>query len=84
MPALREWKFEGGGWLQVYQAPDRAGGGSCTLSITDAHGEMSRLREVGFETGEPQQISNGRMMMISDLDGNSIALVETSDRSLAQ
>ena len=27
MSEVAEWKFEGGEWLQVYQAPDRAGRG---------------------------------------------------------
>jgi hypothetical protein len=25
MPEVAEWKFERGGWLQVYQLPERAG-----------------------------------------------------------
>jgi hypothetical protein len=34
MPEVAEWKFERGGWLQVYQLPERASGGSCTLAVT--------------------------------------------------
>ena len=37
MPEVAEWKFERGGWLQVYQLPERAGGGSCTLAVSDIH-----------------------------------------------
>ena len=33
MPEVAEWKFEQGGWLQVYQLPERAGKGSVTLSV---------------------------------------------------
>jgi len=32
MPEVAEWKFDRGGWLQVYQLPCRAGGGSCQVS----------------------------------------------------
>lgn len=32
MPEVAEWKFPRGGWLQVYQLPERAGHGSCTLA----------------------------------------------------
>ena len=34
MPELGEWKFEGGGWLQLYQGAERAGSGSVTLAVT--------------------------------------------------
>ena len=33
MPEVAEWKFPRGGWLQVYQLPERAGAGSCTLAV---------------------------------------------------
>src|SRR5687767_7291829 len=32
MPEVAEWKFERGGWLQVYMLPERAGAGSVTLA----------------------------------------------------
>lgn len=84
MKELLEWKFTGGGWLQVYQAPDRAGKGSCTLSVTDLAGEVSRLHQAGFETSEPTQTATVKVMMIKDPDGNSIALAETSNSAIAQ
>ena len=34
MPEVAEWKFPRGGWLQVYQLPERAGHGSCTLAVS--------------------------------------------------
>lgn len=84
MKELVEWKFEDGGWLQVYQAPDRAGKGSCTLSVADLVGEVSRLQQAGFATSEPTQTATVKVMMIKDPDGNSIALAETSDSASAQ
>ncbi|HUE84444.1 MAG TPA: VOC family protein [Vicinamibacterales bacterium] len=84
MKELVEWKFKAGGWLQVYQAPDRAGNGSCTLSVTDLADEVSRLQQAGFETSEPAQTATVRVMMIRDPDGNSIALAEMSSSAIAQ
>jgi catechol 2,3-dioxygenase-like lactoylglutathione lyase family enzyme len=81
---LLQWKFEGGGWLQVYQAPDRAGKGSCTLSVTDLTSEISRLERAGLETGEASESSTMKVMMIKDPDGNSIAFVEMRDPGLSQ
>ena len=48
MPEVAEWKFPRGGWLQVYQLPDRAGHGSFTLAVSDieetaAHAQNSAL-----------------------------------------
>jgi hypothetical protein len=84
MTELVEWKFQGGSWLQVYQAPDRAGRGSCTLSVDDLAGEVSRLRQAGFDTGEPAGTETVKVVMIKDPDGNSIAFSETSDATIAQ
>jgi predicted enzyme related to lactoylglutathione lyase len=84
MKELAEWKFDGGGWLQVYQAPERAGGGSCTLSVEDLRGEVERLQKLGFSTPEPMQVSIGTIMMISDPDGNTVALAQPTDPTIAQ
>ena len=35
IPELAEWKFQRGGWLQLFQQPQRAGTGSVTLAIQD-------------------------------------------------
>ena len=35
MDEVREWKFERGGWLQIYQLVERAGSGSFTLAVTN-------------------------------------------------
>jgi predicted enzyme related to lactoylglutathione lyase len=84
MKELVEWKFAGGGWLQVYQSPDRAGRGSCTLSVTDLADEVARLEQAGFETSAPTATATVKVMMIRDPDGNSIAFAEASDPSIAQ
>ncbi|CAN5711704.1 hypothetical protein BH23GEM9_BH23GEM9_17800 [soil metagenome] len=84
MDQLVEWKFDGGGWLQVYQAPDRAGRGSCTLSISDLDVEIERLRSNGLDVASPTVNPGMRVVMIQDGDGNSIALAESSDPTVAQ
>ena len=47
MPELAEWKFQMGGWLQVYALPERAGSCSCTLVVSDIDSEATRLKEAG-------------------------------------
>ena len=44
MPEVAEWSFERGGWLQVYQLPERAGSGSFTLAVSNLEEEVARWR----------------------------------------
>jgi len=52
MPEVAEWKFDRGGWLQVYELPERAGGGSCTLAVRDIDKVIAHLQSLGIDTSE--------------------------------
>jgi predicted enzyme related to lactoylglutathione lyase len=83
MPEVLEWKFDRGGWLQIYQLPERAGAGSVTLVVTDLDAEIQKLDAMGVNT---RQRSNGprvRTVMVTDPDGNHIALAQALDPSIA-
>jgi predicted enzyme related to lactoylglutathione lyase len=84
MPEVAEWKFEGGGWLQVYQLPERAGKGSVTLAVGDLDQQIGELRQFGIDVGEPLRSAKVNVVMIKDPDGNSIAFAEALDPSMAQ
>jgi hypothetical protein len=79
---VAEWSFPGGGWLQVYALPERAGQGSFTVSVTSIDEQADALRAAGIE---PRALSNDRVrtLMIKDRDGNSIAFSEALDLSVA-
>jgi len=51
-PELAEWKFQRGGWLQVYEQPQRAGTGSVTLAIRNMENQVARLQKLGVDTSE--------------------------------
>ena len=72
MPGLAEWKFHGGGWLQVYALPERAGSCSCTLTVSDIDLEAARLNKLGVAAGA-QMGETIKVFMVKDLDCNSIA-----------
>jgi len=74
MPDVVEWRLEGGGGLQVYAGPDRAGAGSCTLVVNDIDETADRLRTSGVVSA-PEVVRHDRVdtIMIKDPDGNSIA-----------
>ena len=75
MPGLAEWKFAGGGGLQVYALPERAGSCSCTLTVSDIDLEASRLEKLGVATGSKMG-DQVKVFMVKDPDGNSIAFAQ--------
>ncbi len=83
MREVAEWRFERGGWLQVYELPERAGAGSFTLAVSDLEEQAERLRGLGIDTGQRTSGPRVKTLMITDPDGNHIALAESSDTSIA-
>lgn len=84
MPELAEWKFERGGWLQVYELPERAGAGSCTLAVSDISSVIAHLQGLGINTGEASSGAKVKTVMITDPDGNHLAFAETIDPTMAR
>lgn len=84
MPEVLEWKFNGGGWLQVYQLPERAGAGSFTLAVTGFNEIVRGLNALGLDTGNRSDGDRVKTVMIKDPDGNSIALAEASNPDMAR
>ena len=85
MPEVVEWQFARGGGLQVYELPERAGQGSCTLIVADIDEIAERLRTTGVApNAEPSRNDRVDTVMIKDPDGNSIAFSMPKDRTLAR
>lgn len=76
MPSVAEWKFARGGWLQVYELPERAGTGSCTLAVNDLAEAIAHLQSLGIDTSEQSDGEKVRTVMITDPDGNHLAFAE--------
>jgi predicted enzyme related to lactoylglutathione lyase len=83
MPEVIEWKFERGGWLQVYQLPERAGQGSCTLAVADIDGIVAHLQTLGVDTSQRTSGEKLKTVMITDPDGNHLAFAEANDVTMA-
>src|SRR5262245_16033808 len=79
MPEVAEWTFERGGGLQVYELPERAGSGSCTLVVSDIDGLAARLEGLDVDTSERSASERVSTLMITDPDGNHIAFAEPKD-----
>jgi predicted enzyme related to lactoylglutathione lyase len=84
MPEVAEWKFERGGWLQVYELPERARAGSCTLAVSDIAKVIARLKSLGIDTNEASSGSKVKTVMITDPDGNHLAFAEAIDPRMAR
>lgn len=84
MPELAEWKFPRGGWLQIYQLPERAGSGSCTLSVSNIEEVVTLAEKLGIDTSQRSSGAQVKTLMIVDPDGNHVAFAEASDKSLAR
>jgi predicted enzyme related to lactoylglutathione lyase len=84
MPEVAEWKFERGGWLQVYSLPERAGSGSFTLAVSSIDDQVVRLNKLGIDTRQRSSGDKVKTLMITDPDGNHIAFAEAIDPSMAR
>jgi predicted enzyme related to lactoylglutathione lyase len=84
MPEVAEWKFERGGWLQVYELAERAGAGSCTLAVSDIAAVIVHLQKLGIDTGEASAGAKVKTVMITDPDGNHLAFADAIDPSMAR
>jgi hypothetical protein len=84
MPEVLEWKFNRGGWLQVYQLPERAGAGSFTLAVTGLDDIVRKLNELGLDASNTSYGEQVKTVMIKDPDGNSIAFAEALDSRMAR
>jgi predicted enzyme related to lactoylglutathione lyase len=84
MPEVAEWQFDRGGWLQVYELPERAGTGSFTLAVTDIDEQARALRDMGITDAHSSSGARVKTLMIADPDGNHIAFAQALDPTLAQ
>ena len=83
MPEVAEWKFLHGGWLQIYQHPERAGNGSCTLAVSNLEEVIAHLESLGVDTSQRTSGEKVKTVMITDPDGNHLAFAQTIDRTMA-
>jgi hypothetical protein len=84
MPEVAEWKFPRGGWLQVYQLPERAGSGSCTLAVSNIEEVIAHVEKLGIDASQRSLGPPVKTLMIADQDGNHIAFAEALDQSMAR
>lgn len=77
MADVVEWTLPGGGGLQVYALPERAGACSFTLVVRDFEEEVRKLDAMGVDTRQRTTSSEMKVVMVTDPDGNHVAIAET-------
>jgi hypothetical protein len=81
MEGLAEWKFEGGGWLQVNENRVLAGRSSVTLVETDMSERMSMLTRAGIKPRSFMQGEAVSVIIIVDPDGNQVVFAQGKDEA---
>ncbi|MFI5658499.1 VOC family protein [Streptomyces sp. NPDC051684] len=77
MPSLADWHLTSGGWLQVFEDPERAGSTLLNLEVPDLDEALASLAERGLTAG-PVQTGGvlARFAAVTDPDGNRVTLLE--------
>lgn len=73
---VAQWDFAGGGSLQVYLLPERAGAGSFTLVVSSIDEQAGHLSKLKIDTSHRTSNERVKTIMITDPDGNHIAFAE--------
>ena len=73
---LAEWRVTDGGWLQVFNAPDRAGTSMVNFAIANLDQQRTDLEARGIETGDIVTVNKGvKLCSVNDPDGNTITFI---------
>ncbi|WP_329453836.1 VOC family protein [Streptomyces sp. NBC_01497] len=77
MASLADWHLTPGGWLQVFEDPERAGSALLNLEVPDLDEALARIAERGLSAGPVQRGGERtRIAALEDLDGNRVTLLE--------
>jgi hypothetical protein len=82
MSEVAEWRFEGGGWIQVFEDPERAGRSSVTLVERDLDERLTDLHAKTIEIRSTNEAESVRTAIVDDLDGNQLVFAESVDNRI--
>jgi len=79
MEGLAEFRFDRGGWLQIFEDRSRAGKSSVTLAVSSLDEQIQALRKVGVDIGNRTKTEYVATAIVNDPDGNQIVFAESLD-----
>jgi predicted enzyme related to lactoylglutathione lyase len=74
MPGLLEWHLDGSAGLQVWSEPARAGRSTVVIGTDDLDAVADRLAAAGVDHEGVQPGGGGRVLQVTDPDGNRIVV----------
>jgi len=77
MSEVAEWKFDKGGWLQVFADSTRAGRSSATLVEDDLDARLSDLRAKAIDVRSTSDGESVKTAIVDDPDGNQLVFAES-------
>lgn len=73
------WRVTEGGWLFITLDPGRAGGGLVSVAVAGLEATVTALGARGVPAGPIEPVGDaGHKALVTDPDGNVIALVEVA------
>lgn len=72
MKGLVEFEFPGGGWLQLYEKPEKAGMGSITITEDDLESRIASLQTAHIRIDREKETGQTSIATVEDADGNRI------------
>ncbi len=81
MTGVVEWRFERGGGLPVYSAPERAGRGSCTLIVSEIDEMAQHLHSTGLAGGRGADAARLRRHHHGQGSGRQLHRLRRAERS---
>lgn len=76
MDGLIEWRFGPDQGVQLFEDAERAGRSTVVVAPTDFDGAVRRLSDSGLERSGVQPGGEGRLLSLSDPDGNRVVLLD--------
>jgi catechol 2,3-dioxygenase-like lactoylglutathione lyase family enzyme len=79
MAGVLEWEFPGGGWLQIFAKPERAGHGSVTIMEDDIDTRIASLQTAHIRIDKERSSDQTDIAIVIDPDGNQIVFAMSRD-----
>ena len=72
MDGLIEWQLSPQAGVQVFEDGDRAGRSAVVIGGGELDALARRLTSVGIDVGAPEPVTVGRVLQLTDADGNRL------------
>ena len=79
-----EWRFTGGGGLQIFVDQARAGHSSVTFVVSDLDACLARLARKGLTSVHRQSSKTARTATLRDPDGNQVMVSQALSKRIVR